>query len=156
MQQVNRICKRSSALSEGRFKASLVNAEEYLLSSCRYIELNPVRAGMVQDPGAYPWSSDRSHGLGERDEMVRDHELYLALGAKANERQRGYRELLRSQMDEDALTQSRKAASRELVLGDERFRQEIEQALVKRVEPAKAAPAQGRGRGRGRAERARL
>jgi len=145
VQYVNRICKRSGTLWEGRFKASLVNAEEYLLLCYRYIELNPVRAGMVKDPGAYPWSSYHSHRLGERDALIRDHELYLALGAKADARQRAYRALFRSQMDEGALTQIRKAASRELVLGNERFKQEIEQALGKRVEPRK----RGRRRGTG-------
>jgi len=145
VQYVNRIYKRSGTLWEGRFKASLVNAEEYLLLCCRYIELNPVRAGMVPDPGAYPWSSYRSHGLGERDELIHDHELYLALGAKVNERQRAYRGLFRSQMDEAALTEIRKAASRELVLGNERFGQEIEQALGKRVEPRKRGRRKGTG-----------
>jgi len=111
----------------------------------RYIELNPVRAGMVQDPGAYPWSSYRSHGLEERDELIRDHELYLALGAQASERQQAYRNLFRSQMDEAALTQIRKAATRELVLGNERFRQEIEEALGKRVEPRKRGRRKGVG-----------
>ncbi len=145
VQYVNRIYKRSGTLWEGRFKASLVNAEEYLLLCYRYIELNPVRAGMVKDPGAYPWSSYRSHGLGERDELIRDHELYLALGAKADERQRAYRALFRSQMDEAALTEIRKAASREVVLGNERFKQEIEQALGKRVEPRKRGRRKGVG-----------
>ena len=137
VQYVNRIYKRSGTLWEGRFKASLVNAEEYLLLCYRYIELNPVRAGMVQDPGAYPWSSYRSHALGECDELIRDHDLYLALGTQASERQRAYRELFRSQLDEAALTEIRKAASRELVLGNERFRQKVEAALGKRVEPRK-------------------
>ena len=145
VQYVNRIYKRSGTLWEGRYKASLVHAEEYLLLCQRYIELNPVRAGMVPDPGAYPWSSYRSHGLGGRDALIRDHELYLALGAKANERQRAYRDLFRSELDEDALTQIRKAASRELVLGNERFRQEIEQALGKRVEPRKRGRRKGMG-----------
>jgi putative transposase len=145
VQYVNRIYKRSGTLWEGRFKASLVNAEEYLLLCYRYIELNPVRAGMVQDPGAYPWSSYRNHGLGERDELIRDHELYLALGAKADERQRVYRALFRSQLDEAALTEIRKAGSRELVLGNERFRQEIEEALGKRVEPRKRGRRMGVG-----------
>ncbi len=145
VQYVNRMYRRSGTLWEGRFKASVVNAEEYLLLCYRYIELNPVRAGMVQDPGAYPWSSYRGHGLGERDALIRDHELYLALGAKPSERQGAYRELFRSQLDEDALTQIRKAASRELVLGNERFRQEIEQALGKRVEPQKRGRRKGAG-----------
>jgi putative transposase len=142
---VNRIYKRSGTLGEGRFKASLVNAEDYLLLCYRYIELNPVRAGMVQDPGAYPWSSYRSHGLGERDELIRDHDLYLALGTKAEERQSVYRDLFRSQLDEAALTEIRKAASRELVLGNARFAQEIEQALGRRVAPRKPGRRRGTG-----------
>ena len=145
VQYVNRIYKRSGTLWEGRFKASLVNAEEYLLLCYHYLDLNPVRAGMVQDPGAYPWSSYRSHGLGERDELIREHELYLALGAQASERQQAYREMFRSQLDEAALTQIRKAATRELVLGNERFRQEIEEALGKRVEPRKRGRRKGVG-----------
>jgi putative transposase len=92
---------------------------------------------MVQDPGAYPWSSYRSHGVGERDELIRDHELYLALSSRAEERQRAYRNLFRSQLDETALTEIRKATNRELVMGNERFRQEIEEALGKRVAPRK-------------------
>ena len=145
VQYVNRISKRSGTLWEGRFKASLVNAEEYLLLCYRYIELNPVRAGMVKDPGAYPWSSYRSHGLGERDDLIHDHELYLALGSRAEERQLAYRDLFRSQLDEAALTEIRKAASRELVLGNERFKQEIEEALGKRVEPRKRGRRKGVG-----------
>jgi len=145
VQYVTRIYKRSGTLWEGRFKASLVNAEEYLLLCYRYIELNPARAGMVQDPGAYPWSSYRSHGVGERDELIHDHELYLALGASVDERQRAYRELFRSQMDEAALTEIREAASGDLVLGNERFRQEIEQALGKRVESQKRGRRKGLG-----------
>jgi putative transposase len=137
VQYVNRIYKRSGTLWEGRLKASLVNAEEYLLLCYRYIELNPVRAGMVADPGAYSWSSYRRHGLGERDELIKDHERYLALGANAEARQKAYRALFRSQLDEDALTEIRRAASKELVLGNERFRQEIERALGEKVEPQK-------------------
>ncbi len=120
-------------------------SEEYLLLCYRYIELNPVRVGMVRDPGAYPWSSYRSHGLGEGDELNREHELYLALGAQASERQRAYRDLFRSQLDEAALTQIRKATSRELVLGNERFRQEIEEVLGKCVEPRKRGRRKGMG-----------
>jgi putative transposase len=145
VQYVNRIYKRSGTLWEGRFKASLVNAEEYLLLCYRYIELNPVRAGMVTDPGAYPWSSYRWHGLGERDELIRDHGLYQALGSEASERQQAYRALFRSQLDGDALTQIRKAVSKELVLGNERFRQEIERVLGRRLEPKKRGRQKGEG-----------
>jgi len=54
--------RRSGTLFEGRFKSSLVDSECYPLTGMRYIELNPVRAGMVDNPGQYPWSSFRAHG----------------------------------------------------------------------------------------------
>ena len=57
---------RSGTLFEGRFRSSLVQEEEYFLACLRYIELNPVRAGMVNDPGDYRWSSYRAHGFGIR------------------------------------------------------------------------------------------
>jgi putative transposase len=143
VQYVNRIYKRSGTLWEGRFKASLVNAEEYLLLCQRYIELNPVRAGMVRDPGAYPWSSYRGHGLGERNELIHDHELYLALGTRPEERQRAYRELFRAQMDEEATAAIREATNKELILGNERFRQEIEESLGRRIAPRKRGRRKG-------------
>ncbi|WP_218190334.1 transposase [Pseudomonas sp. CC6-YY-74] len=63
---INRTYQRTGTLWEGRHKASLVNAAEYLLSCYRYIELNPVRAGLVAAPEAYPWSSYRWHGWGRQ------------------------------------------------------------------------------------------
>lgn len=137
VQYVNRTYRRSGTLWEGRFKASLVHAEEYLLRCHRYIELNPVRAGMVQDPAEYVWSSYRHHALGERNELVRDHALFLALGQQAVERQGAYRALFRSELDDDALTDIRKAVNQGLILGTGRFRDEVEQALGRRVGPQK-------------------
>lgn len=61
---VNRTYRRSGTLWEGRHKSSLINATEYLLTCYRYIELNPVRAGMVAVPEEYRWSSCRWHGWG--------------------------------------------------------------------------------------------
>lgn len=63
-QYVNRVYRRSGSVWEGRFKASLIQAEEYLLTCYRYIELNPVRADMVRDPGEYRWSSYLGTGWG--------------------------------------------------------------------------------------------
>jgi putative transposase len=65
VQYVNYCNKRSGTLWEGRYKASLVQSERYLLVCSRYIELNPVRAGMVTRPEAYRWSSYRANALGE-------------------------------------------------------------------------------------------
>ncbi|BCB27523.1 hypothetical protein SKTS_24090 [Sulfurimicrobium lacus] len=65
VQYINRSYRRTGSLWEGRYKSSVIQAETYLLTCMRYIELNPVRAGMVQDPGQYRWSSYRHNGLGQ-------------------------------------------------------------------------------------------
>jgi putative transposase len=73
VQYINRSYRRTGSLWEGRYKSSLIQAETYLLTCMRYIELNPVRANMVQDPSQYRWSSYRHNGLGQTD--VRTHHL---------------------------------------------------------------------------------
>lgn len=132
-QYVNRIYRRSGSIWEGRFKASLIQAEEYLLTCYRYIELNPVRADMVRDPGEYRWSSYLWHGLGKIDELITDHPLYTALGSEEIERRSAYRALFRAHLDDEALNEIRTAASRGLPLGNDRFREQVESALGRRV-----------------------
>jgi len=66
---------RTGILWDGRYKSSLVQAETYLLLCQRYIELNPVRAGMVADPADYRWSSYRANGLGQADPLLTAHLL---------------------------------------------------------------------------------
>jgi putative transposase len=61
VQHINRTYRRSGTLWEGRFKSCLAQSESYLLLCSRYIELNPVRAAMVQMPGQYRWSSFASN-----------------------------------------------------------------------------------------------
>jgi putative transposase len=132
VQYVNRTYRRSGTLWEGRFKASLVN-EEYLLLCYRYIELNPVRAGMVKDPSEYIWSSYRWHGLGEANVTIRDHALYLMLGADDTSRQQAYRTLFRAQLDDAALGEIRKATQQGMPLGGERFHEEVAAVLGQRL-----------------------
>jgi putative transposase len=102
VQYVNRFYRRTGSLWEGRYKSSLVQLETYLLACYRYIELNPVRAGMVVDPGQYRWSSYRANGLGQADARLRPHPLYLALGRTNLEREQSYRALFHSQLDDEA------------------------------------------------------
>ena len=71
--------KRTGTLWEGRYKSCLVEAETYLLGLYRYIELNPVRAGMVGDPSEYPWSSYQINALGKKSDLCTPHGLYLSL-----------------------------------------------------------------------------
>jgi putative transposase len=80
---------------------------ELSLACMRYIELNPVRAGMVGDPGQYRWSSYRANGLGQADARLTPHSLYLALAAHADERRVAYRALFRPHLDEEAASDIR-------------------------------------------------
>ncbi|MGH8576234.1 MAG: transposase [Gammaproteobacteria bacterium] len=97
---VNRQYRRTGTLWEGRHKASLVQPDKYLLTTMRYIELNPVAAGMVQSPEQYRWSSYRWHAWGESNPWLRDHDLYVRVGASEHDRQCAYRELFRAQIPE--------------------------------------------------------
>ena len=103
-QFVNWRYRRTGSLWDGRYKAALVHTETYLLVCQRYIELNPVRAGMVEYPGQYPWSSFRRNGEGRPDSLVAPHELYMALGADDTARQRAYRQLFEQALDEKILS----------------------------------------------------
>lgn len=132
-QYVNRVYRRSGSVWEGRFKASLIQAEEYLLTCYRYIELNPVRADMVRDPSEYRWSSYRWHGLGVSNELITDHPLYIALDSDEAVRRAEYRALFRAHLDGEALAEIRQASSRSLPLGSERFREQVEAVLGRRV-----------------------
>lgn len=81
VQYVNLAYRRSGTLREGRYRSCPTQAEAYLLACQRYIELNPVRAGMVEHPADDRWSSYRAHAQGEDNPLLQPHELYLALGA---------------------------------------------------------------------------
>ncbi len=75
VQHVNRLYRRSGTLWEGRFRSCIVQDEAYLLGCSRYIELNPVRAGMVEEPSVYRWSSYRANVLGEAEGLIEAHPL---------------------------------------------------------------------------------
>ena len=77
---VNTGLRRTGTLWEGRYRAAPIDSEAYFLACCRYIELNPVRARMVDHPRAWKWSSFRAHADGRHDPLVSDHPLYRALG----------------------------------------------------------------------------
>ncbi len=138
VQYINTTYQRTGTLWEGRYRASLVDAERYLLACYRYIELNPVRAGMVQRPEEYPWSSYRGHACGQDDPVVEDHALYLALGSTPHERYRVYQDLCRQQLDTSVLQEIRATLHQSRVLGTERFKDDIEAALARRVRAGKA------------------
>lgn len=138
VQYINRTYKRSGTLWEGRFRSCIIQQENYLLSCQRYIELNPVRAEMVEHPGEYSWSSYRSNAQGESNVLLSPHPIYLDLGRAEDERHAAYRELFRFHLEPEIIDTIRKATNGNFVLGNNRFQDEISQALGRRVKPGAA------------------
>ena len=124
---VNKTYKRTGTLWEGRYKSCLIDSDEYLFICMRYIELNPVRATMVDHAGEYQWSSYQSNAQGKSDSLITPHPLYLALGKTESLRQEAYRELFRYHVDHETLHEIREALNHELVLGRSYFKDKIEQ-----------------------------
>lgn len=116
---------RSGTLFEGRFKTCIVQEDRYLLTCLRYIELNPVRAGMVRDPGDYRWSSFRAHAFGVRPSLWSPHDLYLDLGSNEKQRQHAWRALIKETLDIEVMAKVRHCANTGLVLGSETFREQV-------------------------------
>ena len=137
VQYFNRTYRRSGTLWEGRYRSCLTQAEDYLLACQRYIELNPVRAGMVAHPAEYRWSSYRANAQGEEDALVVPHEVYLGLGQDVA-RLAAYRELFRYELESGLVDEIRGAANGNYVLGNNRFADEVAAALGRRVTPGKA------------------
>ncbi|GJL75520.1 MAG: hypothetical protein NMNS02_16260 [Nitrosomonas sp.] len=129
----NQAYQRSGTLWEGRFKSCLVQSERYLLELYRYIELNPVRAGMVDDPSDYSWSSYAINALGVESELQTPHPEYLALGKTREERLSNYRELFKAHITAETLKKIRESIKKGLALGNERFASQIEKLTNKRV-----------------------
>ena len=130
---VNNAYRRSGTLWEGRFKAGLVQSDRYLLTCYRYIELNPVRAGMVAHPAEYAWSSYRFNAQGGPEGLITYHPEYLALGNDVRQRSDAYRELFRHQLEPDLIDEMRKSLNHELVVGSSRFKEEIAAMTLRRV-----------------------
>ena len=126
VQYINRSYRRTGTLWDSRYKSSLIQAEPYLLACQRYIELNPVRAAMVEDPAYYRWSSYRANALGQTDALVTPHALTRSLGQNDKARQTAYRALFRAQLDRAAIDDIRLALNQNQPLGNERFYAKIE------------------------------
>ena len=131
---INGTYRRSGTLWEGRFRSSLVGTDRYLLACSRYIELNPVRAGMVAGPSDYPYSSYAANAQGDVDALVVPQPAYLALASTPVARCEAYRLMFQETLPADTLTRLRSATEAGEVVGDSRFRAAIESVLARRVE----------------------
>ena len=125
-QYINKKYKRTGTLWEGRHKSSLVQSEQYLLTCYRYIELNPVRAGMVERPEEYQWSSYGANAWGDSSWLSAHHE-YVCLGNDEVTRAEAYRQLFSHQLSNADIDDVRKSTHYCQPLGDKRFGEFIAQ-----------------------------
>jgi putative transposase len=123
---INSTHKRTGTLWEGRYKASLVDSDMYLLTCMCYIELNPVRAGMVEHPAEYQWSSYQHNAENPKTDFIESHPVFSMLGDTDEERMFVYRELFQRYIENDVIHKIRDALNQELVLGRPGFKDMIE------------------------------
>lgn len=136
----NKKYSRTGTLWEGRFRSCLVQQENYFLICQRYIELNPVRANMVDDPADYQWSSYRTNALGLESKINQPHEIYLSLGTSARKRQTAYRSLFGREISAGIIKEIRGATNKGLVLGSEKFKDAMEAMGGQRARLLKRGP----------------
>ncbi len=134
---LNRAHLRTGTLWEGRFRSTVATDEAYVLACYRYIELNPVRAGMVDHPRAYAWSSHRANAWGVKLRLVTPHERYLSLGPDGESRRAAYRDLFLTALPMESIERIRHATHTNDALGNDRFRHQVESMLGRRIGPLK-------------------
>jgi putative transposase len=134
---INSKYKRTGSLWDGRYKASLIDSEVYMLTCMRYIKMNPVRANMVSHPGGYRWSSYRSNSGHDSDPLLEQHSVYKLLDLDDEQRQYAYRELFGNSLSTSELHDIREALNQELVLEREDFKDKIGQITQRQSRPGK-------------------
>lgn len=135
VQAINKKYDRTGTLWDGRYKAGLVQHDRYFLACQQYIEMNPVRAGMVKLPSQYRFSSFAHNALGKLDPLLRPHPLYLSLGNSAERRCANYLQLFDEQYDSSLLALIRAETNACRVIGSDRFKDRIERVLGRSVRP---------------------
>ncbi len=121
----NKIHGRTGTLWEGRFRSSVIDSERYFLVCQRYIENNPVRAGMTTSALDYPWSSYRHYTGAHRDPLVTEHECYLRLGRTPSECRQAYGELFADGIPHQDLESIRFCLNKGRPLGSDEFRARV-------------------------------
>lgn len=129
---------RTGTLWEGRYKSTLIQAERYLLACMVYIDLNPVRAGLVGDPADYPWSS-YLHYVGRRsDRLVTPHPLYWEMGNTPFARDAAYAELVRSGIGSEKQRALTESTLQGWALGEAHYVAELQRRTERRVSKGRA------------------
>lgn len=129
VQYINRTYRRSGTLWEGRYKSCLTQTEDYVLACYRYIELNPVRASMVDHPRDYNWSSYKTNAEGVVSDLIKPHDEYLKIDRNDNKRRKNYRGLFNAHIEQSIINDIRIATNGNYVLGNTYFKEQITEAL---------------------------
>jgi putative transposase len=130
---VNRVYGRTGTLWEGRFKCSLIDGEQYFLSCLRYIEMNPLRAGIVNSPELYRWSSYRFRAFGEKNSILDFDPWYNSLGSNAQERQLSYCRFFQNSLPEPTWKLIREMTNKGGIVGSSTFKEYIEGILEREI-----------------------
>jgi len=125
-------------LWQDRYKSAVVERDSYLLECGRYIERNPLRAGIIKDPREYPWSSYRVYGYGKEDGLTDRHEIYEGMGKDQTQRQKAYREYVCSNRDKEE-QEIREKMGRGII-GAEVFREEVGKKMIEAKRPRRGRP----------------
>jgi putative transposase len=126
VQAMNRRYGRSGPGWDSRFWSSVIQTGRYFFACQRYIELNPVRAGLAHAPSLYAWSSHRSNAFGAADPLIDPHAEYLALGGSPERRRAAYRSLFLDKLSDEDLSAIRKAARSGFPYGSDEFVKDLE------------------------------
>lgn len=131
---VNKLEQRSGTLWEGRYKSSPIQDQEYLLACCRYVELNPLRAGLVDDPADYRWSSCPAK-VGRASQPWLDFDpFYLGMGNSASQREKNYAAWLGETVPDSELQRIREGVQRGQLIANASFAQALSDKLGRRLE----------------------
>lgn len=128
---------RTGTLWEGRYKSSLIDSETYLLTCHRYIELNPVRALLVDSPIRYPWSSHAHYRLGTRNSLLTRHPVFNALADDEPGRREAFAALFCEPLGDETVKRIRDSANKGRALGSDSFLDRIGEALGRSARPPK-------------------
>jgi putative transposase len=139
-QYFNRRYRRTGALWEGRYRSCLVDSTNYVLACYRYVERNPVRAGMVPSAAAYRWSSYQGNAGCAVNRLLTPHAEYLALGSDERTRLPAYQEMLVTADEPGFLTAIRDATNGGLALVDDALKAKLQTDTGRRLEHKKPGP----------------
>ena len=131
---VNKLEKRTGSLWEGRYKASPIQRDEYLLACCRYVEMNPVRASMVAGPRQYKWSSYQERMGLVKARMLDYDATFIGLADENNRRLNMYKSFLQTDVSDKEIEFLSNAWKRNQLTGSKRFVEEIEERTGLRIE----------------------